>query len=179
MISVVLRVAATSWAPALILRPWSDGDIESLIAANRDPAIRRWTSTVVDNRDDAVQRLAAQRQGWETGERLSFAVHEDLPGPLLGHVVLKRSDLLMGDAEVGYWTAAPARGRGVATRALTALAEWAFDTFAANGLEQLDLLHQVDNDASCRVARKIVTLATWRHSPHRWSEFLTGRLAHR
>jgi len=30
----------------------------------------------------------------------------------------------------------------------------AFDTFAVEGLERLELLHQVDNHASCRVAEK-------------------------
>ncbi len=57
-------------------------------------------------------------------------------------------------AEVGYWTAAQARGRGVASRALEALTRWAFDTFEGDGLERLELLHQVDNLASCRVAQK-------------------------
>ena len=39
-------------------------------------------------------------------------------------------------------------------RALTALADWAFATFAHEGLTRLELLHQVDNTASCRVAEK-------------------------
>lgn len=58
---------------------------------------------------------------------------------------------------MGYWTAAHARARGVASRALEALTSWAFDTFdafEADGLERLELLHQVDNLASCRVAQK-------------------------
>lgn len=57
-------------------------------------------------------------------------------------------------AEVGYWTAAHARGRGVAPRALEALTGWAFSTLGADGLQRLELLHQVDNPASCRVAQK-------------------------
>lgn len=59
-----------------------------------------------------------------------------------------------GSAEVGYWTAAPARGRGVAPLALRALGDWAFEAFAGDGLMRLELLHQVDNEASCRVAEK-------------------------
>ncbi|MFJ8476659.1 hypothetical protein [Kitasatospora sp. NPDC094011] len=31
---------------------------------------------------------------------------------------------------------------------------WAFDAFAEDGLLRLDLLHEGDNDASCRVAEK-------------------------
>jgi RimJ/RimL family protein N-acetyltransferase len=42
----------------------------------------------------------------------------------------------------------------VAPRALEALTGWAFGTFVADGLERLELLHQVDNLASCRVAQK-------------------------
>lgn len=38
---------------------------------------------------------------------------------------------------------------GVARGALT---DWAFEAFAEDGLVRLELLHQVDNDASCRVA---------------------------
>lgn len=73
---------------------------------------------------------------------------------LVANVVLKRADPRGRFAEVGYWTAAYARGRGVAPRALEALTGWAFGTFAADGLERLELLHQVDNPASCRVAEK-------------------------
>lgn len=43
---------------------------------------------------------------------------------------------------------------GVAPQALEALTDWAFTTFAAEGLVRLELLHQVDNVASCRVAEK-------------------------
>ncbi len=72
----------------------------------------------------------------------------------MGNAVLK--DVAPGkpSAEVGYWTAAHARGRGVAPRALEVLTAWAFDTFGTGGLNHLELLHQVDNLASCRVAQK-------------------------
>ncbi|MGW6842535.1 GNAT family N-acetyltransferase [Streptomyces sp. NPDC054958] len=58
----------------------------------------------------------------------------------------------VGDAaEVGHRTAG-ARGRGVAPRALEALTTWSLDVFRADGLERLELRHQVDDLASCRVA---------------------------
>ncbi len=73
----------------------------------------------------------------------------------MGHAVLKNVTPGASSAEVGYWTAAHARGRGVAPRALEALTDWAFTAFAGrHGLTRLELLHQVDNTASCRVARK-------------------------
>jgi RimJ/RimL family protein N-acetyltransferase len=156
--TVVLRTAATTSTPALLLRPWQDDDVESLIEAFRDPALRRWTRVPLENVDDAHRWLALQRAGWENRQRISFAVLADGGGDdsgrLLGNVVLKSLDPAVGSAEVGYWTAAHARGRGVAPRALEALTGWAFDAFGPEGLDRLALLHQVDNPASCRVAEK-------------------------
>ena len=50
--------------------------------------------------------------------------------------------------EIGYWTAPWARGRGVATRAATALSDAAF----AAGLSRVELLAEMENPASQRVA---------------------------
>ncbi|MGZ3113292.1 hypothetical protein [Streptomyces sp. H62] len=58
---------------------------------------------------------------------------------------------------MGYSTAARARGRGAASRAPEALTGRAFESFEADGLERLGLLHQVDDLASCRVAQKSPT----------------------
>jgi RimJ/RimL family protein N-acetyltransferase len=156
--TITLRVDATSSASALFLRPWNADDVEPLVEVYRDPTLRRWTSLHVESTEDAVRWLDVQKRGWETGARLSFAVHEDQSDTgesrLAGNMALKRADPHSGSAEVGYWTAPHARGRGVAPRALEALTVWAFDTFAVEGLERLELLHQVDNHASCRVAEK-------------------------
>ncbi|MBL1100865.1 GNAT family N-acetyltransferase [Streptomyces sp. 205] len=140
------------------MRPWGDDDVEPLVRAYRDPTLRRWTRHHVESIEDAMERLELRRRGWETGELLSFAVQEEQSGTgegrLAGEVVMKRTGPSQESAEVGYWTAAHARGRGVAPRALDALTSWAFDAFAAEGLRRLELLHQVDNSASCRVAQK-------------------------
>ncbi|MEV8046575.1 GNAT family N-acetyltransferase [Streptomyces griseoluteus] len=150
---------------ALLLRPWRAADAAELVLVlvlvqRGDAALRRWTGAAVDDEAAALAWIAGQARGWETGDRLGFAVvaaespgasgSPDQEGELLGHIVLK--DVLSGDgrAEVGYWTAARARGRGVAPRALTALTGWAF----GRGLTRLELLHQMDNTASCRVAPK-------------------------
>ncbi|MEV4940173.1 GNAT family N-acetyltransferase [Streptomyces zaomyceticus] len=155
---VVLRVAATPVSPALVLRPWRMEDVSALVEVSRDPALRQWASSVVDNDADGARWVQAQQRGWAAGDRFGFAVLEAQRGSfreqLVGNVVLKEVASGKPAAEVGYWTAAHARGRGVASRALEALTSWAFDTFEADGLERLELLHQVDNPASCRVARK-------------------------
>ncbi|MZE75657.1 GNAT family N-acetyltransferase [Streptomyces xinghaiensis] len=155
---VVLRAAATPAFPALVLRPWHAEDVAALVKAYRDPALRRWTSHVPDNDADGERWVQAREEGWAAGDRFSFAVIEEQSRPcggqLVGNMVLKGVTSGKAQAEVGYWTAAQARGRGVAPRALEALTGWAFATFEADGLERLELLHQVDNPASCRVAEK-------------------------
>ncbi|MDH6126485.1 GNAT family N-acetyltransferase [Kitasatospora sp. GP82] len=156
--SVILQADATPSAPALVLRPWREEDVAALVAVYRDPVLRQRSTARVENDADGARWVAAEQQGWATGDRLGFAVLEAQPGSaqseLVANVVLKGVAPGRPSAEVGYWTAAHARGRGVAPRALEALTAWAFDTFVADGLERLELLHQVDNLASCRVAQK-------------------------
>ncbi|MER6075215.1 GNAT family N-acetyltransferase [Streptomyces sp. NPDC001817] len=152
-----LEADATPSAPSLILRPWSPADTADLAELYRDDALRRWTRAVNDEAN-AARWAHDQQRGWETGNRFGFAVLEaqspGTEGRLAGHVVLKNVAPGTSSAEVGYWTAGHARGRGVAPRALQALTDWAFTTFAGDGLTRLELLHQVDNTASCRVAQK-------------------------
>lgn len=149
-----LRSAATADFPALFLRPWREADVPELVEAYADPVLRHWTAEPLDDAAGGLRWVAEQRRGWEAGLRFAFAVLEGEPGRLVGGAVLKRPALGGPSAEVGYWTAARARGRGVAPRALEALTAWAFEAFAGSGLERLDLLHQEDNGASCRVAEK-------------------------
>ncbi|POX48779.1 GNAT family N-acetyltransferase [Streptomyces sp. Ru71] len=148
--TALLRTEAAEGAPALLLRPWDRGDAPRLARAHRDPALRRWATAPVHDEASATRWIQVQRDGWDSGDRYAFAVVEPAPAEaeLVGHVALKRT---ADGAEVGYWTAAHARGRAVAPRALRALTEWAFASF---GLSRLDLLHQTDNTASCRVAQK-------------------------
>ncbi len=139
----------------LRLRRWREEDLPAVLRAYEDPAMRRWLAIQVSGADGAADWLEEQRRGWAAGTRFAFAVTESgREDELLGNVVMKQLDLVNGRAEMGYWTTAPARGRGVASRALAALTDWALATFAEQGLKRLELLHQVDNAASCRVAEK-------------------------
>ncbi|MFG1894102.1 GNAT family N-acetyltransferase [Micromonospora zamorensis] len=151
---IELRASDMSSMPGLALRPWRDDDLNALLDAYRDPVLRRWTRMPVTNPAEGRHWLERTREDWDAGRRHSFAVIEDHPdgARLAANVVLKKVSVDWPVPEVGYWTAAWARGRGVAPRAVTALSRWAFAEFPA--LERLDLLHQVDNLASCRVAEK-------------------------
>lgn len=154
---ITLTAAPTATAPALALRPWQAADVAALVEIHRDPVLRRWGSWL-ESEEEGLRWVRDQEQGWAAGERLGFAVLEAAPGVaqerLVGSVVLKELSPGKASAEVGYWTSASARGQGVAPRALEAVTVWSLDAFRTQGLERLELLHQVDNPASCRVAEK-------------------------
>lgn len=155
---VTLHADPTPHAPALVLRPWRAEDAAALVGISGDPALRRWTSLTFEREDEGARWIQGQERNWAAGLRFGFAVLEapgdGAPPLLVGGAILKEVAPGKPSAEVGYWTAAGARGRGVAPRALAALTTWALDTFVHDGLVRLELLHQVDNPASCRVAEK-------------------------
>nr|WP_307815082.1 GNAT family N-acetyltransferase [Streptomyces sp. DSM 110735] len=145
-----MDIPAAPPRPALRLRRWDSADAAALTRLERDEALRRWTSfPALADAADAGRWIEEQRRAWESGERFAFAVLEP-DARLVGHVVLKVASPGDGTAEVGYWTAAHARGRGVAPRAVAALTAWA----VREGRTRLELVHQADNAASCRVAVK-------------------------
>ncbi|MET9630143.1 GNAT family N-acetyltransferase [Lentzea sp. NPDC006480] len=151
------------------LRPWRADDLPALLAAHRDPALRRWLATSLTDEAQARQWLEVQAAGWDSATRFSFAVVT--AGNAVGHVVVKMGEA--GTAEVGYWTAPQARGHGIAARAVETATGWAFHTL---NLTRLSLVHAEDNQASCRVAEKCGYVLN-EHVPAAPPEFPVG--AHR
>jgi|HubBroStandDraft_3_1064219.scaffolds.fasta_scaffold130548_2 RimJ/RimL family protein N-acetyltransferase len=153
----MLTVRPTATTPCLLLRPLAEQDIPAMVAAHRDPAIRQWLRRPVATADEARRAIRTRRAEGEAGIGFSFAVllaESGVTDDLVGSVSIQR----LGDAtvsgEVGYWVTAPARGRGIAPRAVDAVSEWAFRLPRRRPLERLELLHSVGNAASCRVAEK-------------------------
>ncbi len=176
-----LCVPAVSRRPALILRPWRAADIPALAAemSREYPTAGMWpgpderqaraalpggarSRTGPAGERAAARWLVSQDRGWRDGDRLSFAVlrADDAGGCVLaGNVGLKNREQTgrIGEretAEIGYWTAVAARGRGIAPAAVRAVTDWVFDAFAGTTLRQIMLVHDVANPASCRVAEK-------------------------
>lgn len=131
----------------LVLRPWAASDIDVIVEAYRDPSIQRWhvRSMTTDEASAWIQKYAAR---WDAETGAGWAVETD--GQVIGRVGL-RTNLSSGTAEAGYWVMPDARGRGVATRVLMAVTDWAFTDV---GLHRVELEHSTVNEASCRVATK-------------------------
>jgi RimJ/RimL family protein N-acetyltransferase len=167
--TVSLAVAAEGRAPALLLRPWQPADMPGLVAAMRrdypsqglrphpDVDVGPGRQTGPRDDDEAASWLSGQDRGWRTGDWLTLAVL-DQQGRVLGQVGLtNRAGGRIGTGgfgEIHYWTAAEARGRGIAPSAVRAMTQWAFGCFGSDGLPLIMLVHYLDNRASCRVADK-------------------------
>ena len=123
-----------------------------MTAACQDPAIQRWTLVPSPyRREHAVAWLASAPRSARTGEAVTLlAFGED--GRLAGSFSLLEIDHERGYAEMGYWVAAEARGRGVATRATRMLHTWATETL---GLRRVEILTHVDNRPSRCVAERL------------------------
>lgn len=129
------------------LRPWSTADAPDLhraVAVSPDLGLQLGE---VDLRrvEDCAAFIDAALTPADDRVPLVICVN----GSVVGHVGLSHLEHRHETAWASYWVAAPARGRGLATWALAALADRAF---AELGLFRLELGHRVENVASCRVA---------------------------
>jgi RimJ/RimL family protein N-acetyltransferase len=150
---LILTVEPTAIAPALTLRPWQACDIPAIVAAFRDEAMRRWLVSTVNDEDEAIAWLARQDAGWADGTRLSWAIEQE--GTVVGHIDIKAANPpeTLGTG-VGYWTVAQARGNGIASRCVETVTQWLFGGQNIMAADEIELLHTVGNEGSCRVAQK-------------------------
>lgn len=137
----------------LLLRPWQAGEAAALHQAFHDPEVLRfsWSSSADYTRTDAARHLQEQEEARRRGEGVQWALVDPGDGHLLGGASLYQLDADGGIARLGYWLAAPARGRGLATTAVRLIADYAFTGL---GLQRLELTCGPDNVASQRVAQR-------------------------
>jgi ribosomal-protein-alanine N-acetyltransferase len=130
------------------LRPWEPDDADWYVCA-RDEEIFRWTTEPRDLRTDTLRGVieAYRRRPTHAG----FAITDITTSDLLGNISLVFGDPNERTAEVSYWLAREARGRGAAADAVRALTRWAFDVLL---LERIELRTNVGNAASQRVAAR-------------------------
>ena len=133
----------------MALRAWTRADLPALVEACADPLTARYTSVPVPyTPEDAWRYVDAGRSA--TALPMA-AVERGDEKAVLGAVGLHAVSRARSRGEIGYWTAPWARGRGVATEALSLLSRWALDDL---GLRRLDLYAEPENEASHGVAER-------------------------
>jgi RimJ/RimL family protein N-acetyltransferase len=135
------------------LRRWTLDDVPAIAAACADQEIARWIHQLPSpyRESDAREYVLSTEAAWRDCLGAFFAVVEHASGAVVGSIAMHVLDRELANVEVGYWTAAPARGRGLTTRALRLLSGWAVDEA---GAKRVQLRADVLNGASLRVAEK-------------------------
>ena len=134
------------------LRDWGrDGDVEAITAACNDPAVAEFLVQIPlpYTEQDAHEYINACREGWREGTMTNFAISDSESGAALGSIGVRWIDRDQGVAEVGYWMAPEARGRGLCTRAVRLVSRWVLHDC---GMHRLQLRADELNPASRKVA---------------------------
>jgi RimJ/RimL family protein N-acetyltransferase len=129
----------------IVLRPFSERDVEPEWAAMNHPTSARWLNAPPDG--TPAEAVGALEQERLAGRLLVLTIADPETDAHLGSIVLLKKEANVG--ELAYVVAPDARGRGVARRAVSLMSEWAISELE---LPRLQLRIDPDNTASTRVA---------------------------
>jgi RimJ/RimL family protein N-acetyltransferase len=145
------------------LRPWLRDDAGFIANASADAAIRRYSvphdrrghptpPPSITDAEATIDEFAANWRAFATTKTpsgVAFAIIGARSGEVAGMCGV--DDWSTEDvAQIGYWLAASARGRGYATRAVILLTRWLFELGAA----RVFLTIVAGNETSVEVARR-------------------------
>ena len=134
------------------LRPFTPGDADLIVEISTDPLIPLITTVPGSGtRGAALAYIARQHHRLVERSGYSYAIAEGASDEAIGQIGLWLKNVEDGRASVGYWVAAPFRGRGAATAALEAISAWGF---TLPGIARLELYVEPSNEASWRVAER-------------------------
>lgn len=134
----------------VILRAFDDLDAPLVMTAGRDPLIPLITTVPsAGTHADALAYIARQQGRLAEGVGYSFAIADAASDEAIGQIGLWTSDITEGRATIGYFIAAPFRGRGHASDALRTLVAWAS---TLDDVARLQLHVEPWNEGSWRAA---------------------------
>lgn len=137
----------------VLVREPREEDVAWIARESRDPLVPRFTTVPPDNSEDHVRAFfLAQGPLRERGEQVHLVAVERATGERIGPVGLHHVEWAHRRAEIGFWTAAGMRGRGLTTDAARLVCAWALGPL---GLARVELRADVGNVASQRVAERL------------------------
>jgi len=130
----------------------SEDHLDGLARLLQDPAVVRNTRVPEPWQEGFEHRwLEAYETGQRDGTRHGFAIEDAETGAFLGIAGLVAIERDANQGEIGYVVVREARGRGIASRALRLVTDYALGEV---GLERVVLMIQTDNEPSIRVAER-------------------------
>ena len=124
-------------------------DAPAVAEACRDAEIARWLAFVPQPYSSDDARRYIQECIDAADDRRPLAITDAESRAVIGSIDLRITRL--GAGHIGYWIAANARGRGLATAALRTLSRWAIEEV---GLGRVELATDPENLASQRLTEK-------------------------
>ena len=133
----------------LSLRPANDADIVEVYQACQDPLIPKFTTVPADY-TMADAKFFIRDKGpshfFEKKELLFVITHGHRSEAVFcGVISFHTINLENHGAELGYWIAAPERGKGIGTNAANMITEYGFTTL---GFRRIEALVDVENEPS-------------------------------
>jgi RimJ/RimL family protein N-acetyltransferase len=137
------------------LRPIVDADVDAMVAYRGDPDVCLFLPFEPQRADDIRERIgrlfgATSLEGERGGLVLAIERRED--GAVIGDLVLFHLDAVSGTAEIGWVVSPSAAGRGLATEAVRALVDTAFQVY---GLRRLVARIDAENARSIALAERV------------------------
>jgi len=141
----------------ILVRPYHLADAAALSRSAVESAaeVGRWLPWCRADYDEAraAAYIRLMNQYSSAATEHSFGVFDaDATGDHLGGVSLNRIEWPVRSANLGYWVATRAAGRGLATKAARLMCRYAFETL---GLERIQIQVELGNEGSRRVAEKL------------------------
>jgi [ribosomal protein S5]-alanine N-acetyltransferase len=131
------------------LRLWTPDDAPEIVRCCNDELVARFIPVIpVPYTEEDARSFIARN---EAPDELNLAITHRPSGTVLGAVGVGVKEADPAIAEIGYWLAPEARGRGAATRGLRLLAAWSLHELP---IARLQLSTDVENEASQRVAAR-------------------------
>jgi RimJ/RimL family protein N-acetyltransferase len=136
-------------ADGLRLRPWRRSDVPRIVEACSDPRTQEWLGRMPHPYDEAAALawLEHDSESRATGRSVAWAVVDPADDLVLASIDYFNYQPEV-ELEIGYWAHPEARGRGVVTRAMARLMEYAFEDL---GVRRVMAGAAVDNGASRHV----------------------------
>jgi RimJ/RimL family protein N-acetyltransferase len=130
----------------LLLREPTEADVPAVTAVCQDPELSRFIPQFPSPYSEADARSWIASRNGDAASK-TFLIVDTETDELRGAIEVRLGET----GSIGYWVAAEARERGIATRALRVLSRWAVTD---GGIERLELTTHPENIASQRVAEK-------------------------
>jgi ribosomal-protein-alanine N-acetyltransferase len=139
--------------PRLILRQSTPGDTADLFSFHSDPEVQKYDSDPpMREIDEAVGAIEHGRQMFASKEAIIWGIELREESRLIGGIGFYFWGRVYYKTDMGYTVARPYWRRGIATEAIRAVMQFAFETLC---LHRINVDTRMDNIASVRLMQKL------------------------